>query len=75
MKHLQEEFEAELRQQEWLDYMGFEIQHIPELKVRGEDRKGGIDWYIYRERILKPLLFPFATAAKTLQPDLIINGR
>jgi len=35
----------------------------PELKVRKVDRKGGIDWDIYRERILNPLLYPFTQEA------------
>jgi len=36
---------------------------LAQLKERGKDRKGGIDWFIYHERIQIPLLYPFATAA------------
>lgn len=43
LEHFREELEAELRQQERLHYMGFGVQHMPELKVRGEHQKGGID--------------------------------
>ena len=41
---------------------------IPVLKTRNLKRKGGIDWYIYRERIMKPHLNPFLLA----NPHLIL---
>ena len=37
---------------------------LPEVKVMGKKRKGGIDWFIYCERIQIPLLYPFALAAQ-----------
>ena len=48
-------------------------QAAPELKERGKDRKGGIDWFIYRERIQLPLLYPFALAAAAGErPGIVI---
>ena len=42
------------------------------LKERGKGRKGGIDWFIYRERIQTPLLYPFAIAAQAARPGIVI---
>ena len=47
-------------------------QPLPELKESGKGRKGGIDWFIYRERIQLPLLYPFALAASVRRPDVVI---
>jgi len=48
-------------------------QAPPELKERGKDRKGGIDWFIYREPIQLPLLYPFALAAAAVdRPGIVI---
>lgn len=70
---LQREFEAEVRQYEWLREMNLlEEQPVPELRTRNADRKGGIDWYIYRERILYPSLFPFALRVKETRAGVII---
>ena len=38
------------------------------MKERGKKRKGGIDWFIYRECIQIPLLYPFALAAQAQRP-------
>lgn len=43
-----------------------------ELKTQKEDHKSGIDWFIYGERILNPLLFPFAVARMRQTPELFI---
>ena len=45
---------------------------LPELKERGKDKRGGIDWFIYRERIQIPLLYPFALAAKVTRAGVVI---
>lgn len=37
-----------------------------------QDRKGRIDWFIYRERLLNPLLFPFALAKMRQRPGVFI---
>ena len=44
----------------------------PEVKERGKDRRGGIDWFIYRERILSPLLYPFITLVQAARPRVVI---
>lgn len=64
VQQLQREYETELQEKAWFEYMGFQYPHPVELKVRGENRRGGIDWFIYRERILNPLLFPFLVNKK-----------
>ena len=51
--HLQLEYVAEYRE-------GHKL--IPVLKTRNPKRKGGVDWYIYRKRIMKPHLNPFLLA-------------
>ena len=45
---------------------------LPELKERGKGRKGGIDWFIYRERIQIPLLYPFTISARAGGLDIVI---
>ncbi|RPB05906.1 hypothetical protein L873DRAFT_1785067 [Choiromyces venosus 120613-1] len=45
---------------------------LPELKERGKNQKGGIDWFIYRERIQIPLLYPFALTAQVQRPETVI---
>jgi len=44
----------------------------PERKERGKDRRGGIDWFIYRERILNPLLYPFINSVQPARPGVVI---
>ena len=67
---LQREFEVEVAENMRAAAMGAEVPFPdPELKVRKIDRKGGIDWYIYRQRILSPLLYPFSHQATEDFPD------
>jgi len=67
---LQREYEHELRQNANASLVGTEISFPdPQLKTRKVDRKGGIDWYIYGERILNSLLYPFTTKATTEFPE------
>jgi len=40
--------------------------------VRKKNRKGGIDWYIHKERILVPLLYPFTIEVKAHFSGIII---
>ncbi|RPB02010.1 hypothetical protein L873DRAFT_1842147 [Choiromyces venosus 120613-1] len=47
-------------------------QPLSELKERGKGRKGGIDWFIYHERIQLSLLFPFALTAQAARPGIVI---
>lgn len=72
LQKLQKVYKAELTEDDWLNQMGFQQNDPPERKTRGKDRKGGIDWYIYRERILNPLLCPFAVRVKVQHSQLII---
>jgi len=44
----------------------------PEQKERENDRRGGIDWFIYRERILSPLLYSFITLVQAARPGVVI---
>ena len=37
-------------------------------KRRSKNRKGGIDWFRYREQVLKPLLYPFYDRIKQERP-------
>jgi transposase len=69
---LQNEYEAEMREYKWLVEMRQKTVYVPELRTRDSKRKGGIDWYIYRERILKPLLFPLALSIKETRPNVVI---
>ena len=67
---LQKEYEVEVEENARADAMGLPIPFPePELKVRKIDRRGGIDWFIYRERILSPLLYPFTQEAIEEFPD------
>ena len=45
-------------------------------KRRSKNRKGGIDWFRYREQVLKPLLYPFYDTRKRDHPyiDLMEDG-
>jgi len=70
---LQQEYKAELQEIEWFGHMRFEHPRAPgELNVRKLDRKDGIDWFIYRERILVPYLYPFTIEAKAQAPGILI---
>jgi len=67
---LQREYEYELMQNANASLVGEEIPFPdPELKTRKVDRKGGIDWYIYGERILNLLLYPFTAGAIAEFPE------
>src|SRR5207237_8678564 len=67
---LQQEYELEVAENAHATSVGLPIPFPePELKVRKVDRKGGIDWYIYRERILNPHLYPFTQQAIQHFPD------
>ena len=46
----------------------------PELKTQKVDCKGGIDWYIYWERILTPHVYPFTkeVIAEFLEGNIMI---
>jgi len=61
---LQREYEVEVEENARAAAIGLPIPFPePELKVRKVDRRGGIDWFIYWEPILSPLLYPFTQEA------------
>ena len=70
MVALQREHTHELVANENATTLGLPIPFPdPVLKTRKVDRRGGIDWYIYRERILTPLLYPFTSRALKEFPE------
>jgi len=47
-------------------------QHtIPVTKTRSSKRKGGVDWYLYRERILRAKIFPFLIGEMSKRHELL----
>jgi hypothetical protein len=38
-----------------------------------KERQGGINWYRYQEKVLKPLLLPFAKRCLELRPSTIVQ--
>jgi hypothetical protein len=38
-----------------------------------KEGRGGINWYNYQEKILKPLLLPFAKECLKSRPDTIVQ--
>ena len=68
LEKLWDEYKYEVREHNFLGGMGIPVGLRPLLKERDKGRKGGIDWYLYREQILLPLFHPFIE----LYPDTII---
>lgn len=67
---LQQEYEFEVAENIRATAVGLpEPYPETELKTRKVDRKGGIDWYIYRERIRNPHLYPSTQQAIQDFPD------
>jgi len=63
-------YEYELAQNKHATALGLEVPFPnPLLKTRKEDRRGGIDLFIYRDRILNPLLYPFTAQLATEFPQ------
>lgn len=63
----------EVQQKENCYYsLGLEPPHQAERQTRKMNWKGGIDWFIYWESILNPLLFPFVCAKMQQQPGVLI---
>jgi len=67
---LPREYEVEVEENALAAAFGLHIPFPePELKVCKVDRRWGIDWFIYRERILSPLLYPFTQEAMEEFPN------
>jgi len=63
---LRREYKFELAQNQYATTLGLEVPFLNTLlKTRKEDRRGGIDLFIYRKRTLNPLLYLFTTLLAT----------
>jgi len=40
-------------------------------QTRSTKRKGGLDWYIYREQVLPPKIFPFLFQEMTARQEIL----
>ena len=38
-----------------------------------KEGRGGINWYRYQEKVLKPLLLPFARKCKEIRPGIVMQ--
>lgn len=68
--NLEREFAMDTEDYNYFMDLG-EPHTIPVVKTRSTKRKGGIDWYIYREQILQPKIFPFLFAQMTQRQELL----
>lgn len=68
--HLECEFGMDTADYEYFTALG-EPHSIPVIKTQSTKRKGGIDWYLYREGILRPKIFPFLFTQMTLRQQLL----
>jgi len=67
---LQQDFQTDTNDYNY--FIGLGEQHtIPVPKTPSEKRKGGIDWYIYREQVLRPKIFPFLFREMTTRRELL----
>lgn len=69
---LQREYEQELAEEAFHLANGDRMNKDPEFKLRKKDRKGGIDWFLYRERILNPELYPFVLQKMAIRDGVVI---
>lgn len=67
---LQQELEWDL--EDWAEYtMRGEHHTFPLIKKRSTKRKGGIDWFVYRQSILRPKVFPFLAGQMRLRNEIL----
>lgn len=60
---IQLQHESEQDFQDWAYFTARgELHTFPLTKAQSTKRKGGIDWFVYRERILRSQVFPFLAA-------------
>ncbi|KAI5844675.1 hypothetical protein DFP73DRAFT_465375, partial [Morchella snyderi] len=69
---LQREYEQELAEEAFHLANGDRMNKDPELKLRKKDKKDGIDWFLYRERILNPELYPFVLQKMAIRDGVVI---
>lgn len=69
---LQQEYEQELAEEAFHLANGDWVNRAPEFKVRKKDRKDGIDWFLYCERILNPELYPFVLQKMAIRDGVLL---
>ena len=68
--HLEQEFHQDTEDYLYFTSLG-EPHTIPVTKSRSSHRKGGVDWYLYRERILRAKIFPFLFTEMSRHHELL----
>jgi len=68
--HLEQEFHTDTDDNNYFTGLG-EEHTIPVHKTRSTKGKGGVDWYIYREQVLRPKIFPFLFQQMTIRQEIL----
>jgi len=75
---LQQEFQTDTDDSDFNYFTGLGAPHTVSVpQTRSTKRKGGLDWYIYREQVLPPKIFPFLFQEMTARQEIlyfIANG-
>jgi len=67
---LQQEFPTDTDDFNYFTGLG-EPHTVSVHKTRSTKRKGGLDWYIYREQVLPPKIFPFLFQEMTARQEIL----
>ena len=67
---LQQEFQIDTDDYNYFTGLG-EPHTVPVHKTRSPKRKEGVDWYIYRDQVLHPKIFPFLFRQMTIRQELL----
>jgi len=67
---LEQEFAMDTEDYEYFTALG-EPHTIPVPKTRSTKRRGGVDWYLYRQWILRAKIYPFLFAEMTNRNELL----
>jgi len=67
---LQQEFQSDTDDYHYFTGLG-KPHTVPVHKTRSAKSKGGVDWYIYREQVLHPKVFPFLFQQMTIRQELL----
>lgn len=70
VERLEQEFHTDTDDYNYFTGLG-EEHTIPVHKIRSTRGKGGVDWYIYREQVLRPKIFPFLFRQMTIRQELL----
>jgi len=68
--HLEREFSQDTEDYVYFTSLG-EPHTIPVTKTGSSKRKGGVDWYLYWERILRAKIFPFLFTEMSKRQELL----